>query len=174
MIHKIQELLTHILKIFWIFKIKENRIVFRSSQGTSYNCSPKYITEYLLKNYHEKFEIIWVFIEPKNYGYLENKGIKVCSEKSLQAIYYMTTAKILVDNLGIQSYLPIRENQEVINTWHGGGSYKKSFIPDQNHWKKYYNKRNSETTLFLSSCERFSKCNLSHSFYSHPEKIMPC
>jgi len=161
-----------ILKIFWIFPIKQDRVVFRSSQGTKYNCNPKYISEYLRKYFPDKFELVWVFDNPEKYKFLENMEIKVYGEKSLKGLFHIITAKFLIDNHGIQSYIPVRKGQEVINTWHGGGSYKKSYANHSKKHIKYLEKMNRETTVFLSSCERFSNCNLRTIKESHPEKIM--
>ena len=36
--------------------------------------------------------------------------------------------KTIITNAGGISYLPLRKNQIVINTWHGGGPYKKTGI----------------------------------------------
>lgn len=167
-----RDIVEKLLRIFWIFPIRANRIVFRSAQGTKYNCNPKYISEYIENNYPGKFQIVWLFDHPEKYSYLKNRGILCVKQKSLIGIFYSITAKILIDNHGVQSYIPIRTNQIVVNTWHGGGSYKKSYANHTKQHIQYVEKMNRETTLFLSSCERFSRCNLKTQFENHPEKIM--
>lgn len=136
------------------FKIKNNRIVFRSYNGSRYNCSPKYISEYLIKNYKGKMEIVWMLKAPEKYSYLAEKGILLCKADSLKAIYYMMSAKFLVDNNGIPEFLPVKKNQITINTWHGGGSYKKRHV-DPKSIKDVQN-----ITKYISSCRRFSQMNL--------------
>lgn len=51
-----------------LIAVKPNRIVLKSASGNRYECNPKYITEYLVKNYPAKFEIIWRSIILKNTG----------------------------------------------------------------------------------------------------------
>lgn len=167
-----RDIVEQILKVFWLFPIRANRIVFRSAQGTKYNCNPKYISEYFEKNYPGKFQIIWLFDNPENYSFLRERGILCVKQKTLAGIFYSITARILIDNHGVQSYIPIRAKQIVVNTWHGGGSYKKSYANHTRQHIQYVKKMNRETTIFLSSCERFSKCNLKAQYESHPEKIM--
>lgn len=167
-----RDIVEQILKVFWLFPIRVNRIVFRSAQGTKYNCNPKYISEYFEKNYPGKFQIIWLFDNPEDYSFLRDRGILCVKQKSLAGIFYSITAKILIDNHGVQSYIPIRAKQIVVNTWHGGGSYKKSYANHTKQHIQYVKKMNRETTIFLSSCERFSKCNLKAQYDNHPEKVM--
>ena len=38
-----------IYRIFFIFPVKKNRIIFSSYYGKSYSCNPRMICEYLLK-----------------------------------------------------------------------------------------------------------------------------
>ena len=167
-----RDIVEQILKVFWLFPMKANRIVFRSAQGTKYNCNPKYISEYIEKNYPGKFQIIWLFDNPEHYSYLRDRGILCIKQKSPAGIFYSITAKFLIDNHGVQSYIPIRYKQIVINTWHGGGAYKKSYANHTKQHIQYVKKMNRETTIFLSSCERFSKLNLKEQYDNYPEKIM--
>lgn len=166
--------LKKILKIFWIFPIKKNRIVFRSNHGTKYNCNPKYISEYLQENYKDKFEIIWLFDRQSinSHRYIEKYGITVANQKSMLGILYMITAKFLIDNHGVVSYIPIRKNQIIINTWHGGGSYKKEYVDSTDEHKKYMEMMYNTTSAFISSCHKFTTCNLSQVFKKNPNKIL--
>ena len=166
-------LLEQIIKLLWLFPIKKNRIVFRSSQGTSYSCNPKYISEYLATNYPGTFDLVWLFKNPSKYISLKNKSYTVCMEHSILGLYYLITAKILIDNHGVQSYIPVRKAQIVINTWHGGGSYKKPYTAHTKEHNAYIKRMNEKTTKYVSSCRRFSECNLSGTNQRHPEKIMP-
>lgn len=160
------------LKIFWLIPIKRNRVVFHSAQGTKYNCNPKYISSYLQQNYPQTFEIIWIFKDTKKYQFLKERDIKICKERSIKGLYYILTAKFLIDNNGIQSYLPIRRRQIVINTWHGGGSYKNTTTPTSKQEKEYLDMMYQTTTKFISSCNNFSKYNLKEVYNNYSEKIM--
>jgi CDP-glycerol glycerophosphotransferase len=171
-LRKIQASIAKLVKIFWVFPVKKNRVVFRSIQGNNYNCSPKYISEYLHENYPDDFELVWLFKNPKKYEYLKKDGIIVCKELSLKSLYYLTTSGILIDNHGVQSYIPIRKGQTVINTWHGGGSYKKPYANHPAEFLEYVHKMEEKTTKWLSSCQRFSECNLGHIYKSNPDKVL--
>ena len=72
--------------------------------------------------------------------------------------YYAITAKFYICNTGVTSYLPKRKGQIFINTWHGGGAYKKAGI-DYNASKldKLKQKKIAEETDYvLSSSKVFS------------------
>lgn len=170
----IKEIIKQMLKVFWVYPIKTNRIVFRSTHGTKYNCNPKYISEYLQDNYPEKFEIFWLFDKNsiEEHKYLEEKGVKILDQKSLKGLMIIMTARFLIDNHGIMSYIPTRKKQIIINTWHGSGSYKKEYVSSTREHKKYMSMMYHNTTAFISSCARFSKCNLSVVYKSNPEKIL--
>ena len=38
---EIKSIIFSLIKLFWIFPIQNKKIVFRSSQGSKYNCNPK-------------------------------------------------------------------------------------------------------------------------------------
>lgn len=167
-----KELLRNLLKILWIFPVKKNRVVFRSNQGEAYTCSPKYISKFIARNCAESFEQVWLFKHPEKYGYLKKQGIKVVPEMSFAAIFYLITAGFLIDNHGVQSYIPVRKKQTVINTWHGGGSYKKSYKDATDAHVSYVKHMMASTTYFITSCRRFSENNVKVLHDNAPEKIL--
>ncbi|MBR3171080.1 MAG: CDP-glycerol glycerophosphotransferase family protein [Lachnospiraceae bacterium] len=168
----IKSIIRNILKLLWILPVKKNRVVFRSFQGASYSCNPKYISEYITKNRGDEYEQIWLFKNPKKYTFLRKKGIKVIPQTSLRAVYYLITAGFLIDNLGVQSYIPLRKKQTVINTWHGGGSYKKIYKEATKEHVDYLQLMMNSTTYFISSCARFSANNIKYLHDNAPEKIL--
>ena len=165
-----------LLRVFWVFPLQKNRILFRSNHGEKYNCNPKYISEYIERNHPNAFELIWIFKGDsyKSHKHLERThSIKVVKEESLKGVFYMMTSGFLVDNHGVMSYVPIRKEQVVINTWHGGGSYKKEYAKSTKEHQKYMSEMYSATTAFISSCQKFSQCNLAEIYASSPQKILP-
>jgi CDP-glycerol glycerophosphotransferase len=109
------------LRIFYIFPIKKDRIIFISYWGSQYACNQKYIFEYMINNYKTKYEYIWCINDPNKFS-----GSFVCKtvkHLSLEYIFYILTAKYIINNCGIEPMLPIRNEQTVINTWHGA-AYK--------------------------------------------------
>lgn len=145
-------------------KIKNKKILFTSHHGLQYSCNPMYISEYLQKHYSNKFEIIWAFKEPSEFEYLKDKGIQIVKIDSKIYLKTLMNAKIIITNVDEKIYFFPRKEQLVLNTWHGGGSYKtcgfahplqKSFrtFLKQIRLKIIYSKYN----LYLSSSKTFSE-----------------
>lgn len=113
------------------FKI-ENKILFYPANG-SYYCNLKYISNMLVENYNEA--IIWIC----------NKGnipdIKFIKNKSLLFYYHFLTSKIIIFNDALPSWLLKRKEQIYIQTWHGGGAYKKINILYKDEVNRYKKKR---------------------------------
>lgn len=159
--------LRNILKIFFVFPIKKNRIIFVSYNGKQYSCNPKYIYEYLYSNKDENsdLEFIWAMNDTSNTNILGMP--KIVKYKSLSYIYYTLTSKIVIENSESWSILPIRKNQVVINTWHGGGAYKRVGVNrvDGNSFNtKNVIYKNRRVDVYLSSSEYFSQTTLRESF----------
>ena len=165
------------MRFFCIFPIKGNRIIFNSQKGTQFACSPRYIYEYLNGKFGERAQYIWCLQNPPEI--LEgNNSVKCVSYNSLAYFYYQMTAKVIVANIPSPCYIPRRKKQFMIDTWHGGGAYKRigisvpkqdtlskspkkvistSDTSDNAKWelyKAYYNAL--DTNLFLSSSKKFT------------------
>lgn len=110
-----------LLKLLYIFPIKNNRIIFESYSGKGYSCNPKYVHAAITSKYPGVFETIWAMDHPT-----PDLAGPVCLKKNrIKYCYYMLTSKVVVTNMGYNIFFPCRKNQLKINTWHGGGAYKK-------------------------------------------------
>ena len=167
----IREIIRFVMRIFCIFPIKNNRVIFQAYDGKQYSCNPKYICEYMLKN-GKPIEIIWSLNNPDNYKLAE--GIVKTKCYSLKWMYYVMTSKVIVSNTRPKTIFPARKKQVFIETWHAGGAYKEVGInvKSQNKWEKWVldwsqKKEAQRTTLFLSSSEIFTKynINIAHDYY---------
>ena len=155
-----------LLKLFFLFPIKKNRILFIAYSGKQYACNPKYISETMLRDEGDRIECIWAFCDPKEFSCLDER-IKCVRYKSLSYLYYVLTAGIVVENAEGWSVLPKRPGQVVINTWHGGGAYKgvglsrkdTSRAQDQNMLEKH-----KRVSLYLSSSKAFTRQTIRESF----------
>lgn len=128
--------LCNLLKTFFIFPIKNNRIIFESYLGKQYTCNPKYIFLKLL-NQPESYEIIWSFENPEKYEFLKSDKVKIVKSYGFKFWYYRLTAKITVNNVIWKNFTPIRKGQYEIQTWHGGGGgYKKTLADDKGQQQK--------------------------------------
>lgn len=141
------------LKIFWILPINKNRILFFSFDGKQYSDNPKYISQYLHKRLPNK-EIVWAFLEPQKFKYLEEKTYHLVQRKGVQFIKEFVTAKIIVTNNHVPTYLPLRDKQILLNTWHGGSPLKTVGFSEKVpvfYNKFFYKMQNRKYSAFLSS-----------------------
>lgn len=142
-----------------IAKIKSSRILFTGLTGgtlNEYSCNPMYLCEYILEHSHEKYEIIWAVSDPEKYAYLKEKGIRLVKHFSLSSFYWLLTSRVIVSNGSYAPWFPFRQGQYFINTWHGGGAYKKieNDRPDANWATKKRARFCAENiSLFVSSCK---------------------
>ena len=142
-----------------LFPIKQNRVVLMNNLSKTYADNPKCVAEYLLENHKDKLEIIFPVNNVEKHKFLEEKGIKTVKFNSLKYFYYTMTAKIYLTNSGGFSYIPLRKKQYVINTWHGGGAYKKCGLDmyvDTKIFRWDLEMSAKHTNLFLSTCQRFT------------------
>lgn len=144
------------LRLVHIVPVKKNRIYLSADRGSGIRCNPMYIYRYMRNKYPGKFEYIWQF-DGKS---MESDTIYV-KPRSMKDIFYMLTSKVLISNDGFGSFIPKRKNQLFINTWHGGGAYKKTgvnFVTDQHPADLKINQIcGKQTDMFLSSSRKFSE-----------------
>jgi CDP-glycerol glycerophosphotransferase len=71
------------------------------------------------------------------------------------------TSKYYISNVQVEPIFPFRETQIVINTWHGGGAYKRVGFetPVYNKRRRYMKElvkiRARHTSYIIASCEKF-------------------
>lgn len=164
-----KKLMRFILTPLKLTHLKENRILLHNDMARNYSANPKYIAEYLLKYYPGRFDIIFSVRQPDKYEG-KRKNIHFIRFNSIKYFYYAMTSQVLVTNSGGFSYIPLRKNQFVINTHHGGGCYKtmgSDMFENTPLFRKDLNLSAKQTSLFLSTCRKFTNVitNLS------PDKI---
>ena len=138
--------------IFGIFSVKNNRILFSSTKGKAYSCNPKTISEFLQSNGKIDYEIIWI-----NKGMRKTPpNVKLVNYRSLRYIYYYFTAKWIITNNGFKNEFKKPIGQYRLETWHGGGAYKKINNNHTNFQKYRCSLTGNEIDYFISSCKKFS------------------
>lgn len=153
------------LHIYYIFPIN-NTIFFMTNMGKSYSGNPKYIYEKMITDERfKRYNIIWCFKDiEKNKNEVKksesNKVIFIKKNNYIKFFYYILTSKILIYNCGGFSYVPIRKKQFLVETWHGGGTFKKIGLSVKN--KTYFSKlgikmASKDIKLFISSSKKFSE-----------------
>jgi len=142
-----------------ILPVKRNRLVLNNGLSHNYSDNPKAVAEYLRRNYPHELEMFFAVDKPGKYRFLEDQGIRPVKFHSLRYFCCVMTAGVYLTNNGGYSYFPLRKKQLVIETWHGGGAYKKCGI-----WG-YKSKKIGRAALrlaarnvdiFLSTSKRFS------------------
>ena len=96
--------------------IEEIWVMFETFMGKSYADSPKYIYEYLAKNYPGKYKFIWVLNDPKEKLPYEGIIVKRFTKKYA---YYLAKSKYFVFNIRQPLWFRKREGQVFLETWHG-------------------------------------------------------
>ncbi len=113
---------------FTIWPVKKNWILFESFFGKSYSDSPKYIYEYLSKNFPGRYRMIWV-LDKRNTAIPDrHKKIK---RFSLWYYYYLGRCGYIVFNTRQPEWFIKRENTVFLQTWHGTPLKKLVFDIDE-------------------------------------------
>lgn len=112
-----------LLHVFWVFPVKGNRIAFLNELSFKYGDNLKYLNEYIKTNYPGKYELVYPLINKEE---AIDNDLHYIKPFSLIYFKYLLTSSVIITNAGGTSYLPIRKNQLIVNTWHGGGPYKKT------------------------------------------------
>lgn len=139
--------------------IRQNRILFTGLTGGKsfdYSCNPKYLYEYMREHFPGQFEYVWVVSDKNKYAFLEEEGVKLVKHFTVSSFPMLLTAKVIVTNGSYAPWFSFRRGQYVINTWHGGGAYKRveNGRPDAG-WaaRKRAEFCASNIDLFLASCK---------------------
>lgn len=165
--------LRQVLKLLSIGTFHENRVVFFSYFGNQYSCNPKYISEYIIEH-HLPFHIVWAFKNPSEYNELKKKGITLTKYLSLPFLRICLTSKYIITNSEIPSWFPVTNRQTLINTWHGGGAYKRvgaAYQKETAEKQKRAAIARETPCIYLSSSKAFTEMTLKQSFHHRGEVI---
>ncbi len=160
-----------ILQCFKIFPIKNKRIMFISYEGKEFSCNPRAMYEYL-KSLDENFEFVWA-IDDFSKIPTDEKVIKVKRRNYIKYWFYQSTSKYLFKNWGFDSSLK-RKGSVWIDTWHGGGAFKRINWKENMTSKFETTKRKSAavTDIYVSSSKKFTEIQSKDEFVSE-EKFVP-
>lgn len=122
-IYSILYVVGFIIRLFT--KVKKRRILCWSYYGKKYSCNPRYITEYLLNNAQNEFDIYWAFTDKQKYCFPK---IKTVSYKSLKFLFLLNTSEFIITNArtGMSIFIAWkkRKGQKYIMTWHSSMGIK--------------------------------------------------
>ena len=162
------------LQLFRLLPLQP-RVNFIAFSGRQYSDSPRRISELLLRE-HPEIQQVWAFNEPEKFRFLEETGIKVVKYKSLQYLCYVMTSKVYVDNAEFWSILKFRPGQMVMETWHGGGAYKRvggHRIDVNAREQRHAVEKMNKITLFLSSSKAFTDFVI-RGAYQYKGEVLEC
>lgn len=164
-----------IFRVFYIFPIKKNRVMFQAFREKQYSCNPKYISMKLRELYGDEVEIGWAFKNPEPFRYLEKEGIRVLKSRTLELYKFALTAKVICTNTYYKTTLPRRRGQYFIRTWHGGGAYKRVGSMEQLPYlkRKSLALQAQGAHLYLSSSKAFTQMTIRDSF-GYKGEVMEC
>ena len=101
-------------RLFYLFPIQKRKVVLTAYNGRQYSCSPKYISEGLLRKDGE-YRIIYALKRDSKDNIPE--GIERVTYRSFIHFYHLMTAGFVVFNsTGIPGLLPYRQKQVIIQT----------------------------------------------------------
>ena len=116
-IHKKKRVLSYYLYEHYFTKlsVKENWVICESFFGKSYSDSPKYIYEYISKNYPGKYRFVWVVNNRTKIPYHPTKVKRF----SIRYAYYLARCKYTVFNVRQPEWVKKRKGNVFLQTWHG-------------------------------------------------------
>lgn len=157
-------LLSIVYKFFYIFKIKNNKIVIVSYFGKGFGDSGKYICNELNKR-NKNYDIVWL---AKDVNGKFPDYIRVVRYNSIKSFYELATAKIWIDNSRKRPYVSKRKNQFYMQTWHSNLRMKKIEKDAENYLDKqyiWYAKKDSKMAdAIIAGCD-FSYNTIKNSFW---------
>ncbi len=117
------KLMRLLLRLFWLFPVRNDRVVLNSFNGRLFSCSPKYLALGLADT--GRFKVYFVLRDGSK-AVLPDGMIRLryCSVRHFYML--MTSKYIVVNSTGFTGMLPYRKKQILINTWHGAGMFKVS------------------------------------------------
>lgn len=145
------------IEYFRRLPIENNKIICWSNNMKSYGCNPKYLTEYLLKNFPGRYDIVWVFNEETPVPDELPNGVRTVRYFSIDYLRELHTAKIIVTNARIAEWLYFykRKGQFYIQTWHSSLRLKKiegdADMPES--YIKAAQKDSEKIDLLISGCK---------------------
>ena len=158
--------LAHVFRALWkplglFFPVRKNRILFDSFLGKQYSCNPRALYEYFFEHLPEDTEYIWALRNPEQFQWLNQQhNTRVCRYRSMAHYMACLTSKFVIFNFARSNELPMPKGQIRIQTWHGGGCYKKTgtaILSQTDVHNRILRYKAKEITHFLSSSQFFTE-----------------
>lgn len=105
-----------------LFSTRLNKVVICCYYRIGYSCNPKYIAEALERLYPGEFKIVLLVNKPDKSVPTFVKQVKY---RRLKMLYELATARFWIDNCRSQKFVPKKDDQVYIQTWHAYIQIKK-------------------------------------------------
>lgn len=152
---KVKLFIIHFLQVLlYLIPVKKNRIMFYANNRKGYVCNPAALLHALLQSYPDEYEFIWVTRFPDTCE--PRKNITVVRQRSLRYFLSFIRTKFFITNDMVDEALIKKRGQIFLNTWHGGGAYKKvgtTTITEDAEFAKNFHKWYGRLDYFVSSCQ---------------------
>lgn len=109
-----QVLLKILIHLIRFIPVRKRKILFIGYYGSQYGCSPKYLSEYIVRK-HPEWDVVWAFTQPERHVI---EGIRKVRYMSLRFFYELCTSQVLVTNYRMPMFYHRRKGQLYIQTWH--------------------------------------------------------
>ena len=141
------------LSLLKLFPLNKKTFFFESYQGEQFSCNPRAVFEYL-KNKNCNCTFIWSAKKFSNFP----DDVKKVHPKTFLYYFYLITSKYVITNIELSSFIPKKKNAIWINTWHGGGAFKRVEHEEKTFYQKLTKKLVSiKTNFHISSSRKFSE-----------------
>lgn len=114
------DFMKNLMKLFWIFSIKNNKVVFSNFNGKGYGDNPKYIAEQIIKD--GRYRAYWLL---QDMEVPLPSGIEKVRRGTVMSFFHLATAKVWVFNNRKEPYVTKRKGQFYLQTWHGSIALKR-------------------------------------------------
>ena len=141
--------------VFLILPIDNHKVYFRAFHGKKYGCNPKYLFLHMLEAYGDKYKYVWKLEDDTRII----PGAKVVKNHTFSSFIEIMTSKFIITNNDFMWWVPLRKNQVMLETWHGGGAYKRVGTYEKWNlprlWEQKLNAK--KVTHYISSIRKFTE-----------------
>lgn len=163
----------NLIKILWLIPLDKEKMMFISYTG-AFSDSPKYIFM-RLKEQNQRIKYVWA-VNDSSVKEEEISGCKKVKFGSLSYIKEICTSNIVITNNFLNTYIPRRKGQEIINTWHGGSPLKTVGMvrePVSDFDRYFYEKHARKYSLYLSS-SKFMTEEVFQKSFTYKGRVFNC
>lgn len=127
--HRIQRLLLYALSIILhpFLKVKKGRVLCIAYGGHQYSCNPRYISEYIVENESDIFNVHWLFEKTRVPKDLDRR-VNVVFYRTVRAVIIINTSEFVIANQRTDPWQygwMKKKGQKYIMTWHSGKALKR-------------------------------------------------